>query len=138
MFCTNCGNSIDRDDKFCPYCGKKQDSNYSRNSFFTDDSNQNEQNLDNSRKTTNNSTTRGLYNSLYYNGLFYSAISFLVLTFSPVVSLIVSCLGLRYLKKNPNYEDKLISKILNITLIVISLISACFSISKLIVTIYNL
>ncbi len=137
MFCTNCGNFINKDDKFCPYCGKQQETAFSNNSFFNNKT-QSESQTENQDTTSINQTSTDRYNSLYYNGLFYSAISFMLLSFSPIVSLIISCLGLRYSKKNPNYEDKLISKILNTTLVIISIIWVCFSISKLVISINSL
>ena len=138
MYCSNCGNLINNDDKFCPHCGKQQEQAFSSNSFFDTNFNQSKSQPEDLNTTNPNPASTNRYNSLYYNGLFYSAISFILLSFSPIVSLIISCLGLRYSEKNPNYEDKLISKILNTTLVVISIISVCFSISKLIISINSL
>lgn len=117
MYCTNCGNLINDSDVFCPYCGKKQLS---------------DEHANNSGTTCTAETVCNKENShFHYNGIFYSALSFAFISLSPIVSLIIACFGLSYTEKNPEYEDRLLSKILNTTLVAISIFAVAFSVIKL-------
>ena len=119
MFCTNCGNKLNENDKFCIICGKAVPL-----------SNTTEQ-----ADTVNNDTTEVKENLTKFlqSGLIISLVAFILCTVSPIVSLIVSSFGLVSAKKqNPQDGDKLISIVANSIVIGISILLIVSNIFSLI------
>ena len=109
MFCTNCGNKLNENDKFCNICGKAVA--LSNSAEHTD--------------TVNNDTAevKENANKFMQNGLIFSLISDILCTVSPIVSLIISSFGLVSAKKlNDDDDDKLISIVANSIVIGISIL----------------
>ena len=109
MFCTNCGNKLNENDKFCNICGKAVA--LSNSAEHTD--------------TVNNDTAevKENANKFMQNGLIFSLIGYILCTVSPIVSLIISSFGLVSAKKlNDDDDDKLISIVANSIVIGISIL----------------
>lgn len=119
MFCTNCGNKLNENDKFCIICGKAVPLS----------------NSDEQADTVNNDTTEVKENLTKFlrSGLIFSLVAFILCTVSPIVSLIVSSFGLVSAKKqNPQDGDKLISIVANSIVIGISILLIVSNIFSLI------
>lgn len=107
MNCYNCGKEINDYDKFCYHCGAGQQA--SKPNSGTDSKTETDSKIANSA-------------AISFNTLWFASISFILLTISPVVSLIISCFGLSY-AKNKACIDKILGKVLNITLICICVLN---------------
>lgn len=107
MNCYNCGKEINIQDRFCYHCGASQPAHTTLN--------EEEQN-------TQNATTKRTSSSISFNALWYATIGFILLQVSPIVSLIISCFGLKNAKDKDCTQDKLLGKVLNITLICVSIL----------------
>ncbi len=124
MNCYNCGKEINNNDRFCYHCGASQPP---RTTLFEDDSIPN-QTTETSQK---NSST------ISFNALWYATIGFILLQVSPIVSLIISCFGLANAKNKDCTEDKFLGKVLNITLICVSILYIIITIIQIVIALIN-